>query len=130
MKKSPLSTPGCHTGNFQHQNRGRRGGYGYHQSRNNSNDTCHMYSRPNNPPNTPFDNQVIPVDSSSPVFYHKRGNRRPMFNRHNNQRFSNTGLSSSNDNQRIFKNNLDSPYQRNQNHFRQVSHTFTTPNLE
>ncbi|XP_058800428.1 homeobox protein 2-like isoform X3 [Phymastichus coffea] len=119
MDNSPSNTPAYHNVNFHHQNRGGRGGYGQHQPRNNSNnDHFHRFSKSHNSSNTLLEDMVMPLDSSSPVFYRKRGNRRQLFNRHN-QSFPSTGVSRINDNQRNFHNNSDSLYQRNPKQLRQ-----------
>lgn len=125
MKKSPLSTPGGQGGNF-YRGRGRQRGYGYNQMRNN-NDNYHRFSGPNNPANNQFEGDMIPLETSSPMFHHNnnnRGNRRHP-NERQNQRFSNTGISGSynqgqNNQRNNFQANLgSSPYspqkfQRNQ----------------
>ncbi|XP_003424600.1 epsin [Nasonia vitripennis] len=113
MKKSPLSTPGGQGGNF-YRGRGRQRGYGHNQMRNN-NDNYHRFPGPNNAGNYQFEGNMIPLETSSPTFYHNnRGNRRQPNERHN-QRFSNTGISGSynqgyNNHRNNFQANSGSPY--------------------
>ncbi|OXU30883.1 hypothetical protein TSAR_002604 [Trichomalopsis sarcophagae] len=113
MKKSPLSTPGGQGGNF-YRGRGRQRGYGHNQMRNN-NDDYHRFPGPNNAGNYQFQGNMIPLETSSPTFYHNnRGNRRQP-NERNNHRFSNTGISGSynqgyNNHRNNFQANSGSPY--------------------
>ncbi|KAJ8686432.1 hypothetical protein QAD02_022226 [Eretmocerus hayati] len=108
MPKSPLSTP-CTSGNQGFRGRGRARGYNHNQMRSN-NGNYHHFSSPNHTPVKEFAGQdMIPLESSSPIFpNHNRGWRQPQ-NRHNH-RFSTTEVSSSFDQRNSFQSNPSSPY--------------------
>ena len=94
MKKSPLSTPGCLTGNFHRGYSRLSSSHSYSQTKGHI-DNHHQLSDFNQTPNYRCEDDMIPLKTSSPKSHNHENWRQPI-NKYN-QRFSSTGISNSYD---------------------------------